>query len=159
MTLIYQVNFKVPKLALLFTKVRFNVPKLKQDCLENFKDQNEFSYVSKNSDDSQKGKNTRNEDKWWVPTPQVPPNGLSEVTRKWLQFQKDSVNQVHKASMAINAQILSEMEIPEDYIESLPKVLNYIENITISRHELALLIFFCIFLTVEWEGKPWRLDI
>ena len=32
------------------------------------------------------------------------------------------MNQVLKAAMAINAQILSEMEIPEYYIESLPKV-------------------------------------
>ena len=60
--------------------------------------------------------------KWWIPTVKVPPNGLSEVIRKWIQVQKDSVNQVLKAAMAINAQILSEMEIPEDYIESLPKV-------------------------------------
>jgi hypothetical protein len=34
------------------------------------------------------------------------------------------VNQVLKAAMAINAQVLSEMEIPESYIESLPKVIN-----------------------------------
>lgn len=61
-------------------------------------------------------------DKWWLPTVKVPPNGLSEGTRKWLQHQKDSVNQVLKAALAINAQVLSEMEIPEDYIESLPKV-------------------------------------
>ena len=60
--------------------------------------------------------------KWWIPTVKVPPNGLYEVIRKWIQVQKDSVNQVLKAAMAINAQILSEMEIPEDYIESLPKV-------------------------------------
>ena len=60
--------------------------------------------------------------KWWIPTVKVPPNGLSEVIRKWIQVQKDSVNQVLKAAMAINAQVLSEMEIPEDYIESLPKV-------------------------------------
>lgn len=53
----------------------------------------------------------------------VPPNGLSEVSRKWLQFQKESVNQVLKAAMAINAQILMEMEVPETYIDSLPKVL------------------------------------
>jgi hypothetical protein len=31
------------------------------------------------------------------------------------------VNQVLKAAMAINAQVLSEMEIPESYLESLPK--------------------------------------
>ncbi|XP_017235674.1 rop guanine nucleotide exchange factor 12 [Daucus carota subsp. sativus] len=109
------------------TDLHMNIPALRKldgmviEVLENFKDQNEFSYMSKNATDSQKAKNKRNEDKWWVPTPKVPPNGLSDVTRKWLQFQKDSVNQVHKAAMAINAQILSEMEIPESYIESLPK--------------------------------------
>lgn len=91
-----------------------------QDCLDNFKEQNEFYYVSKDGED--KGKN-RKDDKWWIPTPKVPPNGLSDVTRKWLQYQKESVNQVLKAAMAINAQVLMEMEIPEDYIESLPKVL------------------------------------
>ena len=43
--------------------------------------------------------------KWWIPTVKVPPNDLSEVIRKWIQVQKDSVNQVLKAAMAINAQI------------------------------------------------------
>lgn len=52
----------------------------------------------------------------------VPPNGLSEASRKWIQHQKELVNQVLKAAMAINANVLMEMEIPEDYIESLPKV-------------------------------------
>ncbi|PHT63027.1 hypothetical protein T459_33124 [Capsicum annuum] len=55
-------------------------------------------------------------DKWWIPAPKVPPNDLSY----WLRLQKDSVNQVHKAVIAINSQVLSEMEIPESYIESLP---------------------------------------
>ncbi|XP_059287565.1 rop guanine nucleotide exchange factor 12-like [Lycium ferocissimum] len=105
------------------TDLQMNIPALRKldamllDCLDSFKDQNEFSYVSKD-DDSQEG---RNDDKWWIPTPKVPPNGLSDVTRKWLQFQKDSVNQVLKAAMAINAQVLLEMEIPESYIDSLPK--------------------------------------
>lgn len=44
------------------------------------------------------------------------------MSRKFLQYQKDCVNQVLKAAMAINAQTLSEMEIPENYIDSLPKV-------------------------------------
>ncbi|XP_009777895.1 rop guanine nucleotide exchange factor 12-like [Nicotiana sylvestris] len=106
--------------------LQMNIPALRKldamliDCLDSFKDQNEFSYVSKD-DQSEDGKNSRNDDKWWIPTPKVPPNGLSDPMRKWLQFQKDSVNQVHKAAMAINAQVLSEMEIPESYIESLPK--------------------------------------
>ncbi|CAN4096348.1 unnamed protein product [Withania somnifera] len=102
-----------------------NIPALKKldamliDCLENFKDENEFWYVSRDADESEKG--VQRNDKWWLPTVKVPPDGLTDECRKWLQYQKDCVNQVHKASMAINAQILSEMEIPENYIESLPK--------------------------------------
>ncbi|XP_031385332.1 rop guanine nucleotide exchange factor 12 [Punica granatum] len=106
------------------TDLQMDIPALRKldamliDCLDNFKDQNEFYYVSKDDDEPDK---KRKDDKWWLPTVKVPPEGLSEMTRKWLQFQKDSVNQVLKAAMAINAQVLSEMEIPENYIESLPK--------------------------------------
>uniref|UniRef100_A0A7N0RH10 PRONE domain-containing protein n=1 Tax=Kalanchoe fedtschenkoi TaxID=63787 RepID=A0A7N0RH10_KALFE len=105
--------------------LHMNIPALRKldailvACLDNFKGQNEFYYVSKDASEAEKGK--RKDDKWWLPAPKVPPNGLSDVTRKWLQFQKDSANQVLKAAMAINAQVLSEMEIPENYIESLPK--------------------------------------
>lgn len=90
--------------------------------MDNFEGPNEFWYVSKNEKDAA-NETARHEDKWWLPTPKVPPNGLSDGARRWLQFQKDSVNQVLKAAMAINAQVLSEMEIPDSYIESLPKVL------------------------------------
>lgn len=78
--------------------------------------------MSRDENESEQGTPPRNDDKWWIPKVKVPPNGLSDVTQRWLQFQKDSVNQVLKAAMAINAQVLSEMEIPENYIESLPKV-------------------------------------
>ncbi|CAI0423142.1 unnamed protein product [Linum tenue] len=91
-----------------------------QDCLDNFKDQSEFTYVSRDAPDSEKGPK-RKEEKWWLPTAKVPTNGLSDSARKFLQYQKDCVNQVLKAAMAINAQVLAEMEIPENYIESLPK--------------------------------------
>ncbi|XP_074592655.1 rho guanine nucleotide exchange factor 8-like [Curcuma longa] len=107
--------------------LQVNIPALRKldamllSYLDNFKDQNEFWYVSKDSDESEKGSTQRNEDKWWLPVVKVPPNGLSEVSRKWLQYQKESVNQVLKAAMAINAQVLTEMEVPEAYIESLPK--------------------------------------
>ncbi|CAA0834621.1 Rop guanine nucleotide exchange factor 12 [Striga hermonthica] len=108
--------------------LHMNIPALRKldamllECLDNFKDQNEFYYVSKDDEDSsKKGKTVRSDNKWWIPTPKVPPNGLSEATKKWLQYQKDSVNQVLKAAMAINAQVLSEMEIPESYMEALPK--------------------------------------
>ncbi|KAG9131322.1 hypothetical protein Leryth_006164 [Lithospermum erythrorhizon] len=106
--------------------LHMNIPALRKldamliECLDNFKDVNEFSYISKD-EAAHEGGNNRNDDKWWIPTPQVPSDGLSDVTRKWLQFQKDSVNQVLKAAMAINAQVLAEMEIPENYVENLPK--------------------------------------
>ncbi|KAM0066038.1 putative PRONE domain, Rop guanine nucleotide exchange factor [Helianthus debilis subsp. tardiflorus] len=106
--------------------VRGNIPALKKldgmllECLDNFKDQNEFTYVPKDNAGSKSSKK-REDDKWWLPTPKVPPNGLSDLTRRWLNFQKDSANQVLKAAMAMNAHILTEMEIPETYIESLPK--------------------------------------
>ncbi|XP_028789336.1 rop guanine nucleotide exchange factor 11-like [Neltuma alba] len=104
-----------------------NVPALRKldamliDCLDNFEGPSEFYYVSKDSEDSNENSKRKDDDKWWLPIPKVPPEGLSENARKFLQHQKDCVNQVLKAAMAINAQVLSEMEIPENYIESLPK--------------------------------------
>ncbi|KAK7255395.1 hypothetical protein RIF29_28804 [Crotalaria pallida] len=111
------------------TDLHMNIPALRKldtmlgDCLDNFKDQREFYYVSKNENDADKDSksSSKNDDKWWLPTPKVPAEGLSDVARKFLQYQKDCVTQVLKAAMAINAQTLAEMEIPESYIESLPK--------------------------------------
>ncbi|WJX30075.1 Rop guanine nucleotide exchange factor 9 [Trifolium repens] len=106
-----------------------NIPALRKldamliDILDDFRDQNEFWYVSKAADEEAEGNivTQRKSDKWWLPVVKVPPTGLSDVAVKWIQFQKDNVNQVLKAAMAINAQVLSEMEIPDNYIESLPK--------------------------------------
>lgn len=64
----------------------------------------------------------RQEEKWWLPCPKVPSNGLSEDSRKRLQQCRDCTNQILKAAMAINSSVLSEMEIPKAYLESLPKV-------------------------------------
>uniref|UniRef100_A0A7N0ZUX6 PRONE domain-containing protein n=1 Tax=Kalanchoe fedtschenkoi TaxID=63787 RepID=A0A7N0ZUX6_KALFE len=107
--------------------IHMNIPALRKldgmliERLDNFAHQNEFWYASK--DDMEDGKETvqRTDDKWWLPAAKVPAEGLSETSRKWLQHQKDCVNQVLKAAMAINAEIVSEMEVPESYIESLPK--------------------------------------
>ncbi|XP_023751274.1 rop guanine nucleotide exchange factor 1 [Lactuca sativa] len=63
----------------------------------------------------------RQEEKWWLPYPKVPPNGLSEDARKRLQQCRDCTNQILKAALAINSNVLSEMEIPNAYLESLPK--------------------------------------
>lgn len=64
----------------------------------------------------------RQEEKWWLPCPRVPPNGLSEDGRKRLQQCRDCTNQILKAAMAINSSVLAEMEIPTAYLETLPKV-------------------------------------
>lgn len=91
-----------------------------QDYLDNFKDRNEFWYVKRDScSDSDE---QRSDEKWWIPIVKVPPGGLSPASRGWLQHQKELVNQVLKAAMAINANCLMEMAIPESYLESLPKV-------------------------------------
>lgn len=64
----------------------------------------------------------RQEEKWWLPIPRVPPCGLSDNARKRLHHQRECTNQILKAAMAINSNLLSEMEVPEIYLEALPKV-------------------------------------
>uniref|UniRef100_A0A1J3HPP1 Rop guanine nucleotide exchange factor 7 n=1 Tax=Noccaea caerulescens TaxID=107243 RepID=A0A1J3HPP1_NOCCA len=63
----------------------------------------------------------RQEDKWWLPVPRVSPGGLQESSRKQLQHRRDCTNQILKAAMAINSITLNDMEIPESYLESLPR--------------------------------------
>ncbi|GFY89831.1 rho guanyl-nucleotide exchange factor 1 [Actinidia rufa] len=63
----------------------------------------------------------RQEEKWWLPCPKVPPKGLSEDARKKLQQCRDCTNQILKAAMAINSSVLAEMDIPNAYLETLPK--------------------------------------
>ncbi|KAG6492264.1 hypothetical protein ZIOFF_047218 [Zingiber officinale] len=63
----------------------------------------------------------RREDKWWLPVPRLPADGLQEQTRKALNHKRESTSQILKAAMAINSNTLSEMEVPEPYLASLPK--------------------------------------
>ncbi|KAI3875823.1 hypothetical protein MKX03_023746 [Papaver bracteatum] len=63
----------------------------------------------------------RQEEKWWLPCPKVPHEGLSEDARKRLQQCRDCTNQILKAALAINSSVLCEMEIPSVYLETLPK--------------------------------------
>ena len=65
----------------------------------------------------------RQEEKWWLPVPRVPPGGLQEDIRKQLQHKRDCANQILKAAMAINSIVLTDMEVPESYLENLPKAL------------------------------------
>ncbi|KAJ7966926.1 Rop guanine nucleotide exchange factor like [Quillaja saponaria] len=63
----------------------------------------------------------RQEEKWWLPFPRVPANGLSPDARKRLQQYRECTNQILKAAMAINSSVLAEMEIPDAYLNNLPE--------------------------------------
>lgn len=63
----------------------------------------------------------RQEEKWWLPVPRVPAGGLTENSRKQLQYRRDCTNQILKAAMAINSITLADMVVPESFFESLPK--------------------------------------
>ncbi|XP_065012523.1 rop guanine nucleotide exchange factor 7-like isoform X3 [Musa acuminata AAA Group] len=98
-----------------------------EEILDSFNDP-EFWYVDQgivapDSDGSASFRRTlcRQEEKWWLPVPHVPLDGLHENTRKQLQHKRECANQILKASIAINTDTLAEMEVPETYLSSLPK--------------------------------------
>ncbi|XP_052175046.1 rop guanine nucleotide exchange factor 7-like [Diospyros lotus] len=111
-----------------------NLPALRKldnmllEILESFVDM-EFWYVDQGilAPDAADGSSSfrrplpRQEEKWWLPVPRVPPGGLGENSRKQLQHKRDCTNQILKAAMAINSVTLADMEVPEAYFESLPK--------------------------------------
>lgn len=92
------------------------------DALDSFS-HTEFWYVDRAMGMAEKDGNLlhRQEEKWWLPTPRVPSNGLCMEARKHLQHQKECISQILKAALAINAQVLSEMEVPAVYWDALPK--------------------------------------
>ena len=91
--------------------------------MDKFKDHKDFWYVQKDVENTENNGNWRKDENWLLPVVKVPPDGLSEESRKFLRSQKESVAQVLKAATAINALVLSEMHIPDNYIDSLPKVI------------------------------------
>lgn len=99
-----------------------------QDILEGFKE-TEFWYVDQGvvapeSDGSVSFQEAiqRQEEKWWLPVPRVPAGGLPEPSKKQLIHKRDFANQILKAAMSINSIALTEMDVPESYLETLPKV-------------------------------------
>ncbi|KQK16245.1 rop guanine nucleotide exchange factor 3 [Brachypodium distachyon] len=86
-------------------------------------DKAEFWYADKRKQSFNDSKKSfqRNEDKWWLPEPCVPDSGLSDSVHRELQHKRDQASQIHKMAMEINSAILSEMQIPLSYIETLPK--------------------------------------
>jgi hypothetical protein len=94
-----------------------------QGILDSF-DKAEFWYEDQRKQSFSENKKSfkRNEDKWWLPEPCVPESGLSDSVHRELQHKRDQASQIHKMAMEINSAILSEMQIPLSYIETLPKV-------------------------------------
>lgn len=131
----YEVMVTRPRMDLYV-----NLPALKKldgmllSILDGFRD-TEFHYVDRGGilvNDSEQNESNpcspfsrrcsiRLEEKWWLPFPKVPPTGLSDDTRKRLQQFRECTVQIFKAAVAINTCVLSEMEIPNVYLESLPK--------------------------------------
>jgi hypothetical protein len=114
--------------------LHLNLPALRKldnmllDSLDNYHE-TEFWYVdheilvgAKNNQLDSRDFLQRQEEKWWLPTPKVPVNGLSEDSRKKLHHQRDATSQILKAAMAINTQVLSDMEVPDTYLNSILKV-------------------------------------
>ncbi|KAJ0979578.1 hypothetical protein J5N97_015052 [Dioscorea zingiberensis] len=110
-----------------------NLPALRKldnmllEILDSFSD-TEFWYaeqgiLSADHDGSRSFRRTLNlqEEKWWLPVPCVPPGGLHETTRKQLEHKRECTNQILKAAIAINGNALAEMDVPQSYLDSLPK--------------------------------------
>ncbi|KAJ1263184.1 hypothetical protein BS78_09G164600 [Paspalum vaginatum] len=110
-----------------------NLPALRKldnmllEILEGFRDA-EFWYVdqgicAQDCDGSASYRKTfhRRDDKWWLPVPRVPHGGLCEATRRQVEHRRDCANQILKAAMAINSNALAEMDVPDSYLDSLPK--------------------------------------
>ncbi|KAL5568966.1 hypothetical protein UlMin_025541 [Ulmus minor] len=110
-----------------------NLPALRKldnmllDILDSFVD-TEFWYVdqgvvAQDADGSSSFRKQlqRQEEKWWLPVPRVPSGGLNESSRKQLHHTRECTNQILKAAMAINSITLADMDVPESYMEALPK--------------------------------------
>ncbi|XP_027927063.1 rop guanine nucleotide exchange factor 3-like isoform X5 [Vigna unguiculata] len=113
--------------------IYINLPALQKldamliEILDSFQD-SEFWYAENipgNSNRSRGASNRRTvprkDEKWWLPVPCVLPGGLSDTSKKHLIEKRDCANQIHKAAMAINSNVLAEIDIPENYIDNLPK--------------------------------------
>lgn len=92
--------------------------------------ESEFCYVDRGLVVSDRDRNVERtsdspliqyEEKWWLPFPKVPAKGLAENTVRRLQQCRDCSNQIFKAAASINGNVLSQMEVPKAYLESLPK--------------------------------------
>lgn len=111
------------KQSILESKCMTEFPFFLQGILDSF-DKREFWYADQRNQSFNESKKSfqRSEDKWWLPEPCVPDSGLSDRMHRELQQKRDQASQIHKMAMEINSSILSEMQVPSSYLETLPKV-------------------------------------
>ncbi|KAL3613807.1 hypothetical protein CASFOL_041881 [Castilleja foliolosa] len=102
--------------------IHMNLPALRKldsmliEMLDSMVD-TEYWYAEVGSRSSNAGQSRR----WWLPSPQVPAVGLSDIERKRLLHKGKLVNQVFKAAKLINENVLAEMPIPVTVKDALPK--------------------------------------
>ncbi|KAL9687872.1 hypothetical protein QQ045_032280 [Rhodiola kirilowii] len=63
----------------------------------------------------------RQREKWWLPVPRVPKYGLPIDSKMQLHRKRECAIQIFKAAMLINTDAISDMEVPDSYLETLPK--------------------------------------
>jgi hypothetical protein len=102
----------------------------------------EFWYEESGSRADGRGKSSgpRKSKKWWLPSPRVPEQGLSQLQRKRLVFQAKLVHQILKAAKSINEQVLFHMPIPAAVMDALPKA---------SIHQTKLFVKYSLLLIFQ----------
>uniref|UniRef100_A0A7N0THK0 PRONE domain-containing protein n=1 Tax=Kalanchoe fedtschenkoi TaxID=63787 RepID=A0A7N0THK0_KALFE len=110
-----------------------NLPALRKlesmllELLDGFND-TDFWYVNQGKIDvdadgsalSNKALGRQNE-KMRLPVPRTPTGGLAADSRRQLHLKRESCYQILKAAMMINTETVTDMEVPDSYLESLPK--------------------------------------
>ncbi|KAL0312320.1 UNVERIFIED_CONTAM: Rop guanine nucleotide exchange factor 14 [Sesamum radiatum] len=107
--------------------VHMNLPALRKldsmliETLDSMVD-TEFWYAEVGSRAEGRSRSAGQSKRWWLPSPRVPPVGLSDIERKRLLHQGKLIYQVFKAAKSINENVLVEMPIPVPIKDALPKV-------------------------------------
>ncbi|KAK4389102.1 Rop guanine nucleotide exchange factor 14 [Sesamum angolense] len=106
--------------------VHMNLPALRKldsmliETLDSMVD-TEFWYAEVGSRAEGRSRSAGQSKRWWLPSPRVPPVGLSDIERKRLLHQGKLIYQVFKAAKSINENVLVEMPIPVPIKDALPK--------------------------------------
>ncbi|XP_057448812.1 rop guanine nucleotide exchange factor 14-like isoform X2 [Lotus japonicus] len=106
--------------------IHMNLPALQKldsmliEALDSMVD-TEFWYAEGGSRAEGRNSSARHSQRWWLPSPQVPKNGLSDTERLRLLHQRRVVRQIFKAAKSINENVLLEMPVPAIIKDALAK--------------------------------------